>query len=67
MKDDRFPLEGKECHSASEAWLTVAEVAELMGVTPRTVQRWVQSGKMPARTVAQERVRGKYIKSKKPD
>lgn len=67
MIDDRFPLTGKECPTESEAWLTVEETAELMGVTPRTVQRWVQSGKLPARKVLQERIRGRYVKRLKPD
>lgn len=28
------------------AWLTVAEVADRLRVTPQTVQRWLRSGKL---------------------
>lgn len=32
----------------SARWLTVAEVAEELGVSMRTVHRWISSGDMPA-------------------
>lgn len=35
----------------SERWLSVAEIAEHLGVSKETVYRWLEKGKIPAHRV----------------
>ena len=37
---------------ANPQLLTVRQVSELLSVPPRTVQRWVQNGRLPALRIA---------------
>ncbi len=39
----------KRDHTPPDRSLTPAETADLFGVDPRTVNRWVHEGKLPAR------------------
>ena len=36
---------GREMNEIDE-WLTLKQAAELVGVTPRTVQNWIKNGKI---------------------
>ena len=51
-----------EHHRSGETYLRTAEVAELLQVSPKTVSRWAQEGKLPfLRTLGGHR---RYPKSK---
>ena len=37
-----------------DEWLTLKQAAELVGVTPRTVQNWIKNGRSEERRVGKE-------------
>lgn len=41
----------------NDEYLTPAEAAEILKVCPRTIKRWIEAGKLPAKIISKKIVR----------